>query len=87
MAKTTYWYKHIFQKKKEKMTLRKTFSSWWIVQLLEKLCKMRVNIEILNLSQQREEGTFSMWNKLSYDKVFHRTSISNQNEKDWNTYE
>ena len=38
------------------------------------------NIEILDLSQQKEEGT-----KFSYYKVFHRTSTSNRN-KNRDTY-
>ena len=32
------------------------FSSLRIMQFLEKLCKMWENIDILNLSQQKEEG-------------------------------
>ena len=28
---------------------------WWIMQVLEKLCKMWENRQILNLSQQKEE--------------------------------
>ena len=33
------------------MILRMTFSSWWIMQFLEKLWKMGEDIEILNLQQ------------------------------------
>ena len=45
---------HIRSKKKQKMNLKKIFLSWWIMQFLEKLLKMWENIEILNLSQQKE---------------------------------
>ena len=37
-------------------------------------------MEILNLSQQKEE-TIWYQNKLSYCKVFHRTFLSDRNEK------
>ena len=36
----------------QKITLKKTFSSWWIMQLLEKLWKMWESIEILNLERR-----------------------------------
>ena len=42
-------------KKKQKMILKNIFLSWWIMQFLKKLCKMLENIEILNLSQQKQE--------------------------------
>ena len=39
-------------RKKAKNDFEKIFLSWWIIKLLE----MLENIEILNLSQQKEEG-------------------------------
>ena len=42
--------------KKWKMILKKISVSWWIMQVLQKLWKMWENIEISNLSQQKEEG-------------------------------
>ena len=44
-------------REKQKMILENIFLSWWIMQILEKLWKMWVNIDIINLSQQKEEGT------------------------------
>ena len=41
---------------KQKMILKKTFLSWWIMQFLGKLSKRYENMEILNLPQQKEEG-------------------------------
>ena len=43
----------------------------------EKLWKMWKNIEILKLSQQKEEKI----TKLSFNKIFHRIFIGNRNEK------
>ena len=43
-------------KNSKEKTLRKTFSSWWIMQALKKRWKMWQKAEILNLSQQKEEG-------------------------------
>ena len=43
-------------RKNTKNDFEKVFLSWWIMQFLEKLWKMWENIEILNLSQQKEEG-------------------------------
>ena len=37
------------QDKKQNIILRKIFSSWWIMQFLDKLWKMWENIEILKL--------------------------------------
>ena len=36
----------------QKIILKKTFSSWWIMQFLEKLWKMWESIEILNLERR-----------------------------------
>ena len=47
-----YW-----SKKKKQMILKNNFLCWWIIQFLEKLWKMWENVKILNLSQQKEEGT------------------------------
>ena len=41
--------------KNRKMILKKISVSWWIMQVLQKLWKIRENIEISNLSQQKEE--------------------------------
>ena len=41
--------------KKKKMILQKTLLSWWSMQSFKKLWKMWENIEMLNLSQQKEE--------------------------------
>ena len=56
MAESIYWYEHRCQKKKKKWYWNFFFSSLRIMQFLEKLCKMWENIDILNLSQQKEEG-------------------------------
>ena len=37
--------------KQQKITLRKTFPSWWIMRFLAKLWKMWENTDILSLSQ------------------------------------
>ena len=39
------------------MILKNIFLSWWIMEVLEKLWEMSENIEILNLSQNKEEET------------------------------
>ena len=39
------------------MILKNIFLSWWIMEVLEKLWEMSENIEILNLSQDKEEET------------------------------
>ena len=36
-------------RKRQKMTFRKVFMRWWIIQFLVKLPKIRENIEISNL--------------------------------------
>ena len=45
------------------------------MQFLEKLWKMGENIEILNLSQQREEGTIYLVSELNY----HTTKFFKEN--------
>ena len=42
-------------RKKQKVILGTIFSSWWIMQFLEKLWKMWENIEILHFEQQKGE--------------------------------
>ena len=74
-------------RKKAKIDFKKTSLNWWIMQVLQKLWKMWEKIEILNLSQQKEEGIIWCCNQLSYYKDFHWKFISNRNEKDINTYE
>ena len=44
-------------RKKQKKIWKNIFLGWWIMQILEKLWKMWENIEILNLSKHKEEGT------------------------------
>ena len=44
------------RKKNNNNNLKNTFLSRWIMQFLEKLWKMWENLEIPNLSQQKEEG-------------------------------
>ena len=39
------------------------------------------NIDILTCHNRKKKKLFSIKTKLSYYKVFHRTSISNRNEK------
>ena len=56
------------------------------MQFLEKLWKIWENVEILNLSQQKEEETMES-EKLSKYKVFHRKFISSGNGKNTYTYE
>ena len=58
------------------------------MEFLEKLWKILENIEILNLSQQKEETicchrkkSYGFRTKLSYYKAFYRKFISNKNEK------
>ena len=48
---------------------------------LEKLWKMLENIDLLNLSQQKEEETICCQNQITIYKVFHRKFISNRSEK------
>ena len=43
-------------RKKTKNDLKNNFLSRWIMQFLEKLWKMWENLEISNLSQQKDEG-------------------------------
>ena len=59
------------------MVLKNTFSSWWIIQFLEKLWKMWENIKTL----QKRKELISITTKLSYYKVFCRKCISNRNKK------
>ena len=42
---------------------------------------MWANIEILNLSQQKEGGNIRYQNQIIILKIFHRTSVSDRNEK------
>ena len=51
-------------KRKQKIILKKTSLSWWIMQFLEKLWKLRGKIKILNLSQQKEEETIWFQNQI-----------------------
>ena len=51
-------------RKKQEMILKNNFLSWWVIQCLEKLWKMRENIKILNLPQQKEEGTIWYQNQI-----------------------
>ena len=44
------------RKKKQKLILKKIFLSWWIMQFSGKLWKMWESIDVLNLSQYKEEG-------------------------------
>ena len=44
-------------RKKAKSGFEKDFLSWGMIQFLQKLWKIWENIEILNLSQQKEEET------------------------------
>ena len=57
------------------------------MQFLEKLWKMLENIEILNLSQQKEEETIWYHNQIIIPKVFHRKFISSRNERNKYTFE
>ena len=52
------WLKLYIDMNTDLRKIKKLFSKglWWIMQFLEKLWKMWKNIEILNLSQQKEEG-------------------------------
>ena len=58
------------------------------MQFLEKLWKMLENIEILNLSQQKEEETIWYQNQIIIlQGFFYRKCISCRNEKNRDTYE
>ena len=57
------------------------------MQFLEKLWKMLENIEILNLSQQKEEETIWYHNQIIIPKVFHTKFISSRNERNKYTFE
>ena len=57
------------------------------MQFLENLWKMLENIEILNLSQQKEEETIWYHNQIIIPKVFDRKFISSRNEKNKDTFE
>ena len=73
-------------RKKAKNDFEKGFLSWWTMQFLEKWWKKLENIEILNLPQQKEEETIWCQNQINTLQFFCRISISNRNEKNWNTY-
>ena len=60
-----YWYEHRSKKQKQKMILKKTFWSWWIMLFSKKLLKIWENIEILNLWQQKKKELFSIRTKFS----------------------
>ena len=49
--------------------------SWWIIQFLEKLWKMWENIEILNLPQQKEEGTIKYQNQIIVLRSFSQKNL------------
>ena len=51
-------------RKKAKSSFEKDFLSWGMIQFLQKLWKIWENIEILNLSQQKEEETIWSHNKV-----------------------
>ena len=51
------------------------------MQFLEKLRKMRGNFEILNFPEQKKEGIAQYQNQIIILQSFHRTIISNRNEK------
>ena len=68
-----YSYEHRYKKKTQKIILEKTFSSWWIMLFLGKLCDMWKNIKKKELSSIRT--------KFSYYNVFHGKIINNIYEK------
>ena len=59
-----------FEKQKKQNILKKIFLSWWIMQFLEKLWEMLENIEIFNLSQQKEEETIWCQNQIIILQTF-----------------
>ena len=56
---------------------------------LDKLWKFLENLEIVSLTQKKEQKTIWCQNQVikNYYKVFHRISTSNRNEKSADTYE
>ena len=56
---------------------------YWIWLNTKKILNMRYQI----CHNRKKKKVFGVRTKLSYNKVFYRISISNRNEKDWNTYE
>ena len=54
---------------------------------LEKPWKMWEKTEILNFSQQKEEGTLKYQNQIIILQSFQRKFVSNRNGKNWNTSE
>ena len=54
---------------------------------LERQCKIWENIEILNLSQPKEEETILCQNQIIIQIFFYRKSFCNRNEKDPNNLE
>ena len=47
---------------------------------------MGENIEILNLSQLKEEGTIKYQNQIIIQQIFYKKSVSSRNEKNADTY-
>ena len=54
---------------------------------MENLRKHRDIKLVTTKKKRKEQELFSIRTKLSYYKVFHRTSVSNRNNKNRNTYE
>ena len=87
MAKTICWYKRRSNKiaksdfEKDFFKLMDNVVEESIMQLLEKLWKMRKNIVILNLSQQKEEETIWCQNQVIILQMFAQKYYYNRNEK------
>ena len=56
---------------------------YWIWLNIKKILNMRYQ----TCQNRKKKKVFGVRTKLWYYKDFYRISISNRNEKDWNTYE
>ena len=72
--------------KKSKNYFENDFFKFMKNAVFKKIWKIFENIEILNLSQQKEKETICVRTKLPYYKVLCRKVISNRNDKNRDTY-
>ena len=74
-------------KKNKKWFWKRFFLSWWITQLLKKVWKIWENIEILKLSQQKEQETIWRQGQIIILQSFSQKIYYQQERKNRDTYE